>query len=313
MRNREQPLSGSRIGIFGKGGSGKSTVTVLLARAMRRNGYEVCVLDADSTNVGLHRALGLEKAPDFLVDYFGGMVFSGGLVSCPVDDPMPLQGADISLEELPPEFFGCSREGIWLLSAGKMGERGPGAGCDGPMAKIARDLRVSVGGRECSTVIDFKAGFEDSARGVVVGLDWAVVVVDPTQAAVEMAVHLQHLVAQIRLGALPATAHLDTIDLIETAQNLYKRARIQGVLVAANRVDSESSEYLYALLSRRGILPVATIRADDAVALCWLRGDRLEAGQAQSEVENLVRALETRDEEVRRGPLAVPIHPQVTY
>ena len=55
--------SGPRIGIFGKGGSGKSTVTVFLARALRRAGHEVVVLDADSTNMGLAAALGIAPSP----------------------------------------------------------------------------------------------------------------------------------------------------------------------------------------------------------------------------------------------------------
>jgi Mrp family chromosome partitioning ATPase len=88
-------LMGKRIGVLGKGGSGKSTVVVLLANALRGRGYQVCVLDADSTNVGLHRALGLNGPPRSLLDYFGGMVFRGGSVTCPVDDPTPLQGAHL--------------------------------------------------------------------------------------------------------------------------------------------------------------------------------------------------------------------------
>jgi len=313
MTSSAKPLSGGRIGIFGKGGSGKSTVTVLLARALKRHGYEVCVLDADSTNVGLHHALGLDKAPSSLVDYFGGMVFSGGVVSCPVDDPTRLKGAEISIEELPLEFVGCSGEGIWLLSTGKMGDRGPGAGCDGPMAKIARDLRVSIDGRRCLTLVDFKAGFEDSARGVIVGLDWVVVVVDPTQAALEMATHMKNLVAQIQQGALPATAHLEAPELIETAQDLYRRARIRGVLVVTNRVDPQSSQYLHDSLAARGILPVAIIRMDESISVSWLKGDRLEAELAQIEVEDLVRAFEISDEKTAPSPLSVPVHPQVTY
>ena len=48
-------FANKRIGILGKGESGKSTITVLLAKAFRNYGYQVCVLDADSTNVGIHQ------------------------------------------------------------------------------------------------------------------------------------------------------------------------------------------------------------------------------------------------------------------
>lgn len=78
---------GKRIGVVGKGGSGKSTLVVLLAGALRTRGYEVCILDADSTNIGLHNGLGISLPPDSLMDYFGGMVFSGGMSTIPVNDP----------------------------------------------------------------------------------------------------------------------------------------------------------------------------------------------------------------------------------
>ena len=76
MAEKTKALNGKRVGVFGKGGAGKSTVVVLLAQALRDRGYEVCVLDADSTNVGLHRALGLDRSPVPLMEYFGGTVFS---------------------------------------------------------------------------------------------------------------------------------------------------------------------------------------------------------------------------------------------
>lgn len=195
-------LSGKRLGFFGKGGSGKSTAVVFLARGLRDRGYEVCVLDADSTNIGLPLALGIEGSPKSLLDYFGGMVFSGGLVTCPVDDPTPLADSDISLDELPPQYYQQNRAGITLLVAGKIGDQGPGAGCDGPVSKIARDLRISKCGEAPVTLVDFKAGFEDIARGVITGLDWAIVLVDPTIAAVEMAINMRNMIKQMKNGKL---------------------------------------------------------------------------------------------------------------
>ena len=47
-----------KVMICGKGGSGKSTVTVLLARALRAAGKSVLVVDADESNLCLHRLLG---------------------------------------------------------------------------------------------------------------------------------------------------------------------------------------------------------------------------------------------------------------
>ena len=88
-------FTNKRIGILGKGGSGKSTVTVLLANALRKNGYTVCVVDADSTNFGLHKVLGLANEPKSLIDYFGGDMFSGGPINCPINDPLAISNATI--------------------------------------------------------------------------------------------------------------------------------------------------------------------------------------------------------------------------
>ncbi|HLE28625.1 MAG TPA: P-loop NTPase [Anaerolineales bacterium] len=293
MSDRGRSLSGRRIGVFGKGGAGKSTVVVLLAGALRERGYAVCVLDADSTNIGLPQAFGLSQSPVPLMEYFGGMVFSGGVVTCPVDDPTPLAGAEIALDDLPGQYLGRNREGITLLAAGKIADQGPGAGCDGPVAKIARDLRIDTHGEPPVTLVDFKAGFEDSARGVVTGLDWGIVVIDPTTASVEMAVHMKRMVKLIKAGALPATKHLDSPELVAWANKIFMSAAIQDVLFVLNRVRHEEMElYLRRKLSERDIEPIGVIYEDTAISAAWLTGAPIDAAKAKDEAGRIISELE---------------------
>jgi CO dehydrogenase nickel-insertion accessory protein CooC1 len=288
-----RPLSGLRIGIFGKGGAGKSTVAVFLARALRERGYTVLVLDADSTNLGLAEALGVEGEPAPLLDHFGGMVFSGGQVTCPVDDPTPLEGADLRLAELPPRFVRTSPEGVHLLEAGKLGGLGPGAGCDGPVAKIARDVRVRDVGPVPVTLIDFKAGFEDAARGALTSVDWALVAVDPTTAAVRMAKHLARTVADIRRGVPPATRHLESGGLSAIAVRLFAEARVRGVLAVLDRLRTPlAAAFLRETLESEGIPVVGAFDDIPCVAEQWMRGEPLRSRTLAEAADALAADLE---------------------
>ncbi len=274
----DDALAGTRVGILGKGGAGKSTALILLARELRRRGLDVCVLDVDSTNVGLHNGLGISRQPESLLDLFGGMIFSGGLVTCPVDDPTPLPGADIDLLELPKAYVARNDEGIFLVTAGKIGGLGPGAGCDGPIAKLARDIRIRVGEHRPIVLLDFKAGVEDFARGAVTSLDWIIVVVDPTHAAVQMAADVRLMIERIQAGELPATHHLERPELVELANRIFEQTAVRDVFVLMNRVsDSDVEMYLRDGLRLRGIQPAGVIREDPALALAWLKGEVLPA------------------------------------
>jgi CO dehydrogenase nickel-insertion accessory protein CooC1 len=297
--NGKKNLVGKRIGILGKGGSGKSTVAILLSKAIRDLGYKVCLLDADSTNLGLAQALGFEQSPGTLLDYFGGMVFSGGTITCPVDDPTPLPGADIYIDKIPAQFF-VQRNGITLFTAGKIGDLGPGAGCDGPIAKIARDIQFHIQGEPVVTLVDFKAGFEDTARGAITSLDWAIVVVDPTLAAIEMASDMRNMVARMKAMELPATMHLENQELIELANRLFTEARIKGVLSVLNKVQNNEVEiYMRKELSARGIEPIGIIYEDPSVSITWLRGKPLGGGVIEQEAKKIARVLDTSESLVK--------------
>jgi CO dehydrogenase nickel-insertion accessory protein CooC1 len=154
---------------------------------------------------------------------------------------------------------------------GKMGSEGAGAGCDGPIAKIGRDLRVRSDTDPPVTLLDFKAGFEDTARGVITGLDWAIMVADPTGASIRMAAEMKAIVRQLAAGARPATDHLGDPALVELANRLYRDCAIRGVSFILNKVDSDETERtLRGELDKREVTPAGVLPYDAAVSRAWL-------------------------------------------
>jgi CO dehydrogenase nickel-insertion accessory protein CooC1 len=199
----------------------------------------------------------------------------------------------VFVNELPNAYHAMTPEGIHLFVAGKMGDKGPGAGCDGPIAKIARDFRPQFVEETPVTLVDYKAGFEDSARGNIISLDWIIVVVDPTSAAIQMAIHMQNMVAQLKAGGLPATAHLEDPALVTLVNQLYRQARVRGVLFILNKVrDEETERYIRGKLAAHGIEPLGTIHDDPALSVAWLKGAPVAEAQDRHEVERIVKALE---------------------
>ena len=254
------------------------------------------MLDADSTNVGIHQAMGLSESPTPLIEYYGGTVFSGGAVTCPVDDPTSLPEAQIFLDELPQEYYVQDPRGILLLVAGKIGGKGPGAGCDGPVSKIARDLKIRRRGEHLVTLVDLKAGMEDSARGVLTSLDWAIVIVDPTNASLQLAADMKQMVEQIRAGIPPATDHLQDPELVETARRVFREAKIKGVLCVLNRVkDDEMESYMRRRLKEKQVMPIGVIHEDASLAMSWLAGSPLDTASVTKDLERILTELEAAE------------------
>lgn len=250
-------------------------------------------------NVGMHQALGIDRPPKAMVEYFGGMVFLGGRVPCPVENPAILDGSTVKLESLSEQYCRRNEEGVAVLMAGKLADYGIAAGCDGPMTKVARDLTVTSESEPPVMLVDCKAGYEDSARGVVVGLDWALVVVDPTTAGLQMAYSMQHLVEQMKQGALPATRHMRKAERIELANNLFRQAKLKGVLAVLNKVrDDASQQYMESRLAERGVKPIGVLHDDPAVASAWMTGSKVKPTVAAREAEQLVEAIEDAEEGV---------------
>jgi len=179
--------------ICGKGGSGKSTVSSLLAKAMTIKGFDVLVIDTDESNYGLHRQLGMELPDDF-INFFGGKkktikrmieFFKNVDVEKMESEPMKIFDQRWGFDDLPGKFL-ATKNGIKLLSIGKIHDFGEGCAC--PMGVLAKTLLDNMDVTEKEVVIvDTDAGVEHFGRGVEKGCDAILAVIEPSYESLKLA------------------------------------------------------------------------------------------------------------------------------
>ncbi len=167
-----------KIIVCGKGGSGKSTVSTLLARALTKSGFNVLVIDADDSNLGLHRLMGAE-APVVLMDNLGGKKgFKQKTQSAFPGAPGGLFSDLMTLDEIPAECI-SEVDGIKLFATGKIHSSGEGCAC--PMGRLSKMILSRLVIEENDIVIiDTAAGVEHFGRGLDASCDLVINVVDPT-------------------------------------------------------------------------------------------------------------------------------------
>ena len=163
--------------LCGKGGSGKSTLSTLLARAYAAQGRQVLVIDSDESNFGLHKQLGMALPEDF-THYFG---HKKGIFQ---DGAQDVFDGGWHLEDIPNDY--CSRDGtVRLMAIGKIAEAGEGCACAmGALAKIFLEHLIL---RDDEVVIvDTEAGVEHFGRGVDKYADTILMVADPSYESIQL-------------------------------------------------------------------------------------------------------------------------------
>lgn len=160
-----------KLGIVGKGGVGKTTVSALLARSYADGGARVLAVDTDS-NPNLGVSLGLSVAemealpvlPRSLIVGTGGNADSAQLL----------------------RDYGCATpSGVSLLSAIKVNEAGAGCMCGGH-ATVRSLLGAAIEDRADVAIVDMEAGLEHLSRsgGTLAHADVLLVVMEPTRKSV---------------------------------------------------------------------------------------------------------------------------------
>jgi len=256
-----------KICITGKGGSGKSMLSVLLAKALAARGYNPQLIDADESNMGLRHMLGISTEPKPLMDFLGGKPaisqkmragFTRGS-----DEPKIgiLPETQIHIADIPSECI-AETGNIRLLNVGKIEHSMEGCAC--PMGALTRDLldKLVLGERDV-VITDHEAGIEHFGRGVEKGIDTVIVVVEPSFESVLLAEKISDLAASLN-------------------------AR---VIVVLNKMTPETEESMTEELKKRGISVDCSIAYDPGVFQACLNGEALSGLQAEKEVNGLVEVL----------------------
>lgn len=171
-----------KIAVCGKGGVGKSTFTALLSDVLSEMGYECLIIDTDHSNMGLFRKLGLERPPAPLYE----RIQNGGIEQCAWLKCQPLSFAGIPEDAAP--FSGTRR----LMVTGKIDD--PLEGCACTISAYEQILLQNLCTEPRQLVIaDQEAGVESFGRGIEVGCDTILIVVEPSVESLELAKKIQYM------------------------------------------------------------------------------------------------------------------------
>ncbi|NMB78008.1 MAG: P-loop NTPase [Methanomicrobiales archaeon] len=187
-----------KLMICGKGGSGKSTVTALLALHYAAQGKRVVVLDTDVSNTGLNRILGTDAPPDLTGHFTGERSMREAMRNARqqgIPRGTPLLGR-WTFDTIPPAY--SARTGnLALVSVGKIRDaRQFGKGrWTGLARQFLTGLELSANDR---VIIDSDAGVEHLSRNLGEACDAIISVTDPTYESVRMATTISRMADKAR-------------------------------------------------------------------------------------------------------------------
>lgn len=249
-----------KIMICGKGGSGKSVISVLMARALTRN-FKVYLIDSDESNILLPKLLGV-KQPTPLVEYLGGRknIFRKGEVN--IVKALEEAGKGVKLDSLPPEYVSTSTDGIKLVTIGKV--RNFGEGCACPLNFLTKTLLKNLKlDKDEIVLVDTDAGIEHVGRGVEEGCDAIMAVVDPTAEALMLAKVLKEL-----------------------SQNLNK-----NFWLILNKATPKIAEQIKEKAKEINLEISGIIRFDEEIFESCIEGGALRAREAIHDVEEILKRM----------------------
>ncbi len=204
-----------KIAVTGKGGAGKTTLTVCMSRYLADRGRDVYLLDADpDANAALALGLGSEDHPqpltelkDLIEERTGADSGYGNFfkLNPKVDDV--------------PATYSVLASGVRLLRTGRVKKGGSGCMCP-ENAFLSAVLSHMFFADKAWVILDMEAGVEHLGRATAQGVDAMLVVVEPGRRSIHTAHEVAKLAADIgvaHVGAVLNKLRGDEAGRIERA------------------------------------------------------------------------------------------------
>ncbi|MBA3399341.1 MAG: AAA family ATPase [Acidimicrobiia bacterium] len=245
-----------KLGIVGKGGVGKTTISALIAEAYASRGKRVVAIDTDS-NPNLGVSLGLAFADAEAMPVVPRSVASG-------------PGAGLDGAELLATYGTQTPAGVTVLSAMRVDQAAAGCTC-GSHAAVRSMLRDVLDDEADVTIVDMEAGLEHLSRsgGTLAYADVLLMVMEPSRKSVMTAARTVALADEL---GIPRCLGVGNKARPDDAAFFAEACAASGVEVAA--VIPLDAAIPAADRAGSGVVDAA---ADDARAAISELVDRLEA------------------------------------
>ena len=255
-----------KLMVCGKGGTGKTVISILMARAFRELGYVPYILDMDESNETLPILAGAER-PRSLVELYGGrrglaQTLRQGEHSILSMLSQIFAGGDIALSTIRPPYKSTSDDGVGILVIGKIREFGEGCAC--PLNVLSKLLlsKIKLSDKEV-LIVDTDAGVEHVGRGVEEATDGIVAVADPTYESLVIAKHLK-----------------------EVASRLGKK-----YWLVLNKVPESMKDKVQELCAKIGLTPDCVVPFDDRIFESCMLGTKVSSEKAYATIKEFVRRI----------------------
>ncbi|MCD6372986.1 MAG: P-loop NTPase [Thermococcus sp.] len=185
-----------KVLVSGKGGCGKSTISAMLGKYLVGNGYRVLIIDADESNPGLYRMLGLPKVKT-LAEHLGGKKRAKILMAAEGKGELDEELFNWTLDDIPGEIL-AKKGNLAVLTIGKIEEAEEGCAC--PYGFLARKLLEGITLKDGEIIIvDTEAGIEHFGRGIDKYVDVVIDVAEPSTESIELSKKIASLSESLRL------------------------------------------------------------------------------------------------------------------